>query len=101
MPMSGLDTQRPDAAASATLSNYSIVVLDDIGALPPGLPPVQIGIMKRAGVSPSLMNAITAHISACLDNMTPPMVDDDLDGDVKSITRVYPRMRSNQILPSW
>jgi DNA-binding transcriptional LysR family regulator len=67
----------------------------------PALPPVQIGIMKRAGVSPSLMNAITAHISACLDNMTPPIVDEDLEGDVKSITRVYPRMRSGQILPSW
>jgi DNA-binding transcriptional LysR family regulator len=75
-------------------------VLSQADGFPP-LPPVQIGIMKRAGVSPSLMNAITAHISACLDNMTPPIVDDDLDGDVKSITRVYPRMRSSQILPSW
>ncbi|KAA0699599.1 LysR family transcriptional regulator [Neorhizobium sp. P12A] len=75
-------------------------VLSQADGFPP-LPPVQIGIMKRAGVSPSLMNAITAHISACLDNMTPPMVDDDLEGDVKSITRIYPRMRSGQILPSW
>ncbi|MGO7522370.1 hypothetical protein ACCT21_34650, partial [Rhizobium brockwellii] len=37
---------------------------------------VQIGIMKRAGLSVSLMNAITAHISACLDNITPAVVDE-------------------------
>ena len=75
-------------------------VLSQADGFPP-LPPVQIGIMKRAGVSASLMNAMTAHISACLDNMTPPMVDDDLEGDVKSITRFYPRMRSGQVTPGW
>ncbi|CAN6451197.1 unnamed protein product [Victoria cruziana] len=37
----------------------------------PALAPIQIGIMKRPGVAPSLMNAITSHIAACLDNITP------------------------------
>ncbi|TCL75774.1 LysR substrate-binding domain-containing protein [Rhizobium sp. BK251] len=67
----------------------------------PALPPVQIGIMKRPGVSLSLMNAITAHITACLDNITPAAVDDGLESDVKTYVRNYPRQRAGQVLPSW
>jgi DNA-binding transcriptional LysR family regulator len=67
----------------------------------PSLPPVQIGIMKRPGVSLSLMNAITAHISACLDNITPASVDDDLDGETKTFNRYHPRARAGHVLPSW
>jgi hypothetical protein len=75
-------------------------VLTQADGFPP-LPPVQIGIMKRPGLSVSLMNAITAHISACLDNITPAAVDDDLDGEVKTYTRFYPRLRAGHILPGW
>jgi DNA-binding transcriptional LysR family regulator len=75
-------------------------VLTQADGFPP-LPPVQIGIMKRAGLSVSLMNAITAHISACLDNITPAAVDDDLDGEVKTYTRYSPRLRAGHILPGW
>ena len=67
----------------------------------PTLPPVQIGIMKRPGVSASLMNAITAHISACLDNITPSSVDDDLDGDSKTFGRHQARQRAGHISPGW
>lgn len=35
----------------------------------PSLPPVQIGLMRRPGLSNSLANAITDHITACLDNI--------------------------------
>jgi DNA-binding transcriptional LysR family regulator len=35
----------------------------------PALPPVQIGLMRRPGLSASLANAITDHITACLDNI--------------------------------
>jgi hypothetical protein len=57
--------------------------------------------MKRPGVSASLMNAITAHISACLDNITPPVADDDGDADGKSLNRYLPRSKAAQVLPSW
>lgn len=68
----------------------------------PALPPVQIGIMKRPGVSLSLMNAITAHITACLDNITPTVVDDTLEADVKSAqARLYPRLKAANMVPSW
>ncbi|HEX8045806.1 LysR substrate-binding domain-containing protein [Rhizobium sp.] len=75
-------------------------VLTQADGFPP-LPPVQIGIMKRPGLSVSLMNAITAHISACLDNITPAAIDDDLDGEVKTFPRAYPRLRAGHILPGW
>lgn len=68
----------------------------------PALPPVQIGIMKRPGVSLSLMNAITAHITACLDNITPTVADDSLEADVKSAqARLYPRLKAANMVPSW
>ncbi|MBY5571095.1 LysR family transcriptional regulator [Rhizobium leguminosarum] len=68
----------------------------------PALPPVQIGIMKRPGVSLSLMNAITAHITACLDNITPTVADDSLEADVKTAqARLYPRLKAANMVPSW
>lgn len=67
----------------------------------PPLPPVQIGIMKRPGLSASLMNAITDHITACLDNITPPTVDDDMDGESKTHPRYYQRLRAGQMIPGW
>ena len=66
----------------------------------PALAPVQIGIMKRPGLSPSLSNAITNHITACLDNITPVGAADDIDGDVKNFPR-YPRLRQAHMLPGW
>jgi DNA-binding transcriptional LysR family regulator len=66
----------------------------------PPLAPVQIGIMKRPGLSTSLMNAITSHISACLDNITPTQVDDDLDRDIKLMPRA-PRQRPGHMMPGW
>jgi hypothetical protein len=66
----------------------------------PPLAPVQIGIMKRPGLSTSLTNAITAHISACLDNITPANVEDDLDRDVKTWPRM-PRLKAGHMLPGW
>ena len=67
----------------------------------PPLPPVQIGLMKRPGISPSLANAITDHISACLDNISLTAVaTDDLDSDVKSYPKM-PRLRAGHMLPGW
>jgi DNA-binding transcriptional LysR family regulator len=66
----------------------------------PPLPPVQIGLMKRPGLSPSLMNAITDHITACLDNISPTVIPDDLDGEVKAFQRIG-RSRAAQVMPGW
>lgn len=67
----------------------------------PPLPPVQIGLMKRPGLSTSLLNAITDHITACLDNITPAQVEDDMDGEAKTYTRYYPRLRAGHMIPGW
>ena len=67
----------------------------------PPLPPVQIGLMKRPGLSTSLVNAITDHITACLDNITPAQVDDDMDGEPKAYSRYYPRLRAGNMIPGW
>jgi DNA-binding transcriptional LysR family regulator len=76
-------------------------VLTSADGFPP-LPPVQIGIMKRPGLSASLMNAITDHITACLDNITisAPTAPDDLDGDVRAFPRIA-RARSSPMIPGW
>ncbi len=75
-------------------------VLTSADGFPP-LPPVQIGLMKRPGLSTSLMNAITDHITACLDNITPVNVDDDLESENKSYPRYYPRLRAGNMIPGW
>lgn len=75
-------------------------VLGQLDGFPP-LPPVQIGIMKRPGMSPSLMNAITDHIAACLDNINPTAIEDDMDGETKTYSRYYPRLRAGHMIPGW
>lgn len=68
----------------------------------PPLPPVQIGLMKRPGLSPSLMNAITDHITACLDNISPAAMPDDLDsGEVKQFPRVARGRSAGSVMPGW
>jgi hypothetical protein len=74
-------------------------VLTSSDGFPP-LPPVQIGLMKRPGLSPSLMNAITDHIAACLDNISPAVVPDDLDAEPKGIGRAL-KVRAGQMATSW
>jgi DNA-binding transcriptional LysR family regulator len=97
--------------ASAVLAGMAVSVLPEsalrtgmkVLGQPDGFPPlapVQIGIMKRPGLSTSLTNAITSHISACLDNITPANVDDDLDRDVKVWPKM-PRLKPGHMLPGW
>ena len=56
--------------------------------------------MKRPGAPTSLINAISTHITACLDNITPATVDDELDADVKTFPRLS-RLRAGNMLPGW
>ena len=94
--------------AAAVLAGMAVSVLPESALRPgmrvlnqadgfPALPPVQIGIMKRPGFSSSLMSAITNHITACLDNITPAAANDDLDGDLTGL-RIG---RGRHIVPSW
>ena len=96
--------------AAAVLAGMAVSVLPESALRPgmkvltaadgfPPLPPVQIGLMKRPGVSPSLMNAITDHITACLDNISPAVVPDDLDADTKAFPRMV-RSRGS-VMPGW
>ncbi|MGI2035024.1 LysR substrate-binding domain-containing protein [Rhizobium panacihumi] len=97
--------------AAAVLTGMAVSVLPESALRPgmkvlsaadgfPPLPPVQIGLMKRPGLSPSLLNAITDHITACLDNISPASVSDDVDGDMKTVTRLV-RPRMAQVMPGW
>ena len=58
--------------------------------------------MKRPGLSTSLMTAITDHITACLDNISPAVAGDDGDGvDIKPFGRTGTRLRSVPMMPGW
>jgi len=74
-------------------------VLTSADGFPP-LPPVQIGLMKRPGLSPSLVNAITDHITACLDNITLGPVPEDMDSRVKMLPGMQ-KLKANYIAPGW
>lgn len=98
--------------ASAVLAGMAVSILPESAVRPgmkvltqndgfPPLPPVQIGIMKRPGLSPSLLNAMSDHITACLDNINPAQLDDDLDSEIKSHARYYPRLKAGHIIPGW
>ncbi|NTJ41423.1 LysR family transcriptional regulator [Agrobacterium larrymoorei] len=74
-------------------------VLTGADGFPP-LPPVQIGLMKRPGLSPSLMNAITDHITACLDNISLASPPDELDAQIKVFANM-PRTKTGYMAPGW
>lgn len=97
--------------AAAVLAGMAVSVLPESALRPgmkvlasadgfPQLPPVQIGLMRRPGLSPSLANAITDHITACLDNITLAPLNDDLDGG-SNIIHHLPRLRPSNIATGW
>ncbi len=97
--------------AAAVLAGMAVSVLPESTLRPgmkvltaadgfPPLPPVQIGLMKRPGLSASLLNAISDHITACLDNISPAVVPDDLSGEASGIGRSI-KLRSSQIATRW
>lgn len=98
--------------ASAVLAGMAVSILPESALRPgmkvltqtdgfPPLPPVQIGLMKRPGLSPSLMTAITDHITACLDNISPAVAPEDLDADMKAFGRAAARLRTAHLMPGW
>lgn len=74
-------------------------VLTSADGFPP-LPPVQIGLMKRPGLSPSLMNAITDHITACLDNISLSQPPEELDTQIKIFSSM-PKLKTAYNAPGW
>lgn len=77
--------------ASAVLAGLAVSLLPESALRPgmriltpsdgfPALPPAEIGMIRRPGVATVLMDAITDHIAASLDNMTP--AEDGANGRV-------------------
>ncbi|MCJ8506499.1 LysR substrate-binding domain-containing protein [Rhizobium lemnae] len=99
--------------AAAVLAGMAVSVLPESALRPgmkvltqtdgfPSLPPVQIGLMKRPGLSTSLMTAITDHITACLDNISSTVAADEVDGaEIKPFGRSGTRLRSIPMMPGW
>ncbi|MGN6549870.1 MAG: LysR substrate-binding domain-containing protein, partial [Pararhizobium sp.] len=96
--------------AAAVLAGLAVSLLPESALRPgmrvlspsdgfPALDPIQIGIMKRPGVPASLLNAITAHIAASLDNITPPPANDQ--GEPHSSAVRAPRGRIGLMMPGW
>jgi len=68
----------------------------------PALAPIQIGIMKRPGMSASLMNAVTEHIVASLDNITPAVTSPSEDqADNVTSMPMRARFRHGQAMAGW
>ncbi len=91
--------------AAAVLAGMAVAVVPESALRPgmrvlsqqdgfPALAPIQIGIMKRPGVSVSLMNAISSHIAACLDNMSvgPISVGDAATDGMTSAGKRWPAL---------
>lgn len=99
--------------ASAVLAGMAVSLLPESAVRPgmrilspadgfPALAPIQIGIMRRPGMSASLMNAVTEHIVASLDNITPtvmPLGDEQADNITAMPMRA--RFRHGQALSGW
>ncbi|WP_419909766.1 LysR substrate-binding domain-containing protein [Hoeflea sp.] len=95
--------------ASAVLAGLAVSLLPESALRPgmriltpadgfPALPPAEIGMIRRPGVPTVLMDAISDHIAASLDNMTPP----DDGSDPRSPNRKgRNRQKGNLMMSSW
>lgn len=95
--------------AAAVLAGLSVSILPESALRPgmriltpadgyPALPPAQIGMIRRPGGATILMDAITDHIAASLDNMT----NADEDMDARGGSRMgRNRGKSTQMFSSW
>tara|TARA_R110000751_G_scaffold8822_2_gene34002 strand:- start:94818 stop:95762 length:945 start_codon:yes stop_codon:yes gene_type:complete len=95
--------------ASAVLAGLAVSLLPESALRPgmrilsaaegfPSLPPAEIGLIRRPGVSTVLMDAISDHIAASLDNMTAS----DGTHDAMSTHRLQQnRQRNGLMFSSW
>lgn len=98
--------------ASAVLAGLAVSLLPEAALRPgmrilspgegfPPLGPAQIGIMRRPGVSATLMNAISRHISESLDNITPMPLPSEEQEPANAQAMRGVRARPSQVLPGW
>ncbi len=97
--------------ASAVLAGLAVSLLPESALRPgmriltasdgfPELPSAEIGIIRKPGVQSALMDAITDHIAASLDNMTPVGPDDGPEGKLPNRTGLK-RAPNGLTVPSW
>lgn len=97
--------------ASAVLAGLAVSLLPESALRPgmriltanegfPDLPPAEIGMIRRQGVPTALMDAITDHIAASLDNLAPSGADEAPDGTLPNRTGVS-RAPNGLMFPSW
>ncbi|MCR9137993.1 MAG: LysR substrate-binding domain-containing protein [Alphaproteobacteria bacterium] len=97
--------------ASAVLSGLAVSLLPESALRPgmriltpnegfPDLPPAEIGMIRRQGVPTVLMDALTDHIAASLDNLAPAGADDASDGHLPNRTGLS-RAPNGLTFPSW
>lgn len=97
--------------ASAVLAGLAVSLLPESALRPgmriltmnegfPDLPPAEIGMIRRQGVPTALMDAITDHIAASLDNLAPAGADDASDSQLPNRTGVS-RAPNGLMFPSW
>jgi DNA-binding transcriptional LysR family regulator len=97
--------------ASAVLAGLAVSLLPESALRPgmriltssegyPELPAAEIGVIRRPGVPTALMDAITDHIAASLDNMTTVMPDDGPDSFLPNRAGVS-RTANGLMFPSW
>lgn len=95
--------------ASAVLAGLAVSLLPESALRPgmriltsadgfPALPPAEIGMIRRPGVATVLMDAITDHIAASLDNMSAAEEAPDSRSIHKSARK---RARNTQMFSSW
>ncbi len=97
--------------ASAVLAGLAVSLLPESALRPgmrilttqdgyPELPPAEIGMIRRPGVPTALMDALTDHIAASLDNLAPSGADDEADGSLPNRAGVS-RAPNGLMFPSW
>ena len=66
----------------------------------PSLPPAEIGMIRRAGVPTALMDAITEHIAASLDNISSGSLEENGETSGSHVMHNN-RVRNELMFSSW
>ncbi len=97
--------------ASAVLAGLAVSILPESALRPgmriltaadgfPSLPPAEIGMIRRAGVPTALMDAITEHVAASLDNISNASIDENGETAASHVMQNN-RIRNELMFSSW
>ena len=103
--------QQSNAIAVGILAGLAVSILPESALRPgmrilsaadgyPTLPPAEIGIIGRSGAPAALMDALTDHIAASLNNISTNMADEASD-EIRSRLMYNARARNEQLVTSW